>query len=273
MDLFEGSLLKLERATEHLDRLTDQIEKHNFGVFEFRVDQSHESAYHVFRERNPVDPRWALGVGDVVHNLRTALDYAVGDAVGAAGRKATRHHWFPIAVTEAAWLAIHESIGKFRDWHPPLQGVTAAVNDFIASAQPYVGRKPSNAEQMPLAIVQRMDNTDKHRALHVGILHVADETPNLRIDPGGSSFLQVNILAQAVSGTSLVDGTEVFRYQILRPVGDSDPKVHMKHTLPITVAFEGAANLSIPLKRLREFITEFATIISGINERAVSRLL
>jgi hypothetical protein len=181
MNLFETARMKLERASKHLDEVSAQAREHNFARWESGVDPTEQALYVRFHTQYPVDPRWGLAIGDAVHNMRTALDYAIADAVRAAGNRATRYNFFPVALDEKEWAAVHSTECRFRDWSPPLQGTSETVRRFVEDRQPYVGRDRHEAEQTALVVVRRMDNADKHRALHTAVLYRSDDPPDRHI--------------------------------------------------------------------------------------------
>jgi hypothetical protein len=146
---------KLERAAEHIvqfDRLAAEVVRvrpedmdlsgeKNIGDGEF-VTQS------VIITSRPIPPRLSAIAGDAFHNLRSALDH-IGVAVTQDERA-----YFPIVTTADAV--------RVRELDKLLAKLPSDVASILREAQPYLS---SNPESHPLALLQRLDNTDKHRAL------------------------------------------------------------------------------------------------------------
>lgn len=109
------------------------------------------------------EPRLGVLVGDLVHNLRSALDYIVIGLVLVAGASVTTGHKFPI----------FDDPGKFRKTvyspagrpalrkHGPLDGVLAGA-DLVEELHPYHRPDPHSD---PLWHVCRFSNADKHREI------------------------------------------------------------------------------------------------------------
>ena len=48
--------------------------------------------------------RWGVLVGELIHNLRSALDYLIGEFVREGGREPDSGNAFPISKTRARYL-------------------------------------------------------------------------------------------------------------------------------------------------------------------------
>lgn len=145
---------KTARAREHLRYLTARVTTFTHShhcELSCRDDlQSGDRTFCVEEEvLVPVDI--PLVVGDVVHNLRSALDHMVHELVLAAGNTPTTNTEFPVCTTAA----------KFGSERPQLQlrGVTAASKTAIEACQPYA------SPDTPLLDIHRLDIIDKHRGL------------------------------------------------------------------------------------------------------------
>src|SRR5438045_2016982 len=72
---------KIARADEHLDALYRETDGWGDGdPFRIVRECNSDGTEHVFRLRYKTDPdvwRWALLLGDALHNLRCALDHIV----------------------------------------------------------------------------------------------------------------------------------------------------------------------------------------------------
>lgn len=157
-----GCWAKLRRADLHLTELTDKIGEYvkadhsrlsgNYDAdaftYELRVEAA-EAPNHVL---------WSVIVGDIVHNLRSALDHLVWQLVLLANaRSPGPQHEFPIALDEQ----VYRRKGGMRD--RMLAGVAETHRAIIDRVQPFV--LGDDAENHSLAHLKRLSNTDKHRVL------------------------------------------------------------------------------------------------------------
>lgn len=171
--------LKLNRAAEHVQAL-------QVAHDEFLADKPYacrrtveggaregEGTDHVFRwERySPPPDRLGLIVGDAIHNARSALNHlAVALAehgAGVAGETMTRQEeagiQFPIVRCHADFVE-QEHRGRLRH-------VDSAARALIEARQPY--RVSNDPELAYLMRINRLDNTDKHRAI-TPVAHAID---------------------------------------------------------------------------------------------------
>lgn len=153
--------LKLSRGLEHLRALDDAIATYLDGdpVKIIReIDSRHPGRVVLSLALKSEPPRTLSAViGDCVHNLRTALDHLAWQLVVANGgvpREGRGGTQFPIVLKRPK-----------DGTHPRVAvagGVSAKALSAIEALQPFHRRDPENH---PLAILTRLDNTDKHRTL------------------------------------------------------------------------------------------------------------
>lgn len=153
---FEASKLKLERAAEHLqdfDRAAAAYlnSKPCAIIVElFRgLEQTGTQSWNA-RIRKPVPIRFSTLIGDLVHNLRTALDLLVCDLVRINGKSA-KQVYFPFCASAADLPhAIRE-----RKIHRAGPDIVAAIENL----------KPYTGGNIALRAIHDLDVTDKHHAL------------------------------------------------------------------------------------------------------------
>jgi hypothetical protein len=135
------------------------------------INQRYNVLYYEPRPR-PVD--WSLIAGDFLNNLRSVLDHLVCQVVISQGGAPGQNHAFPLAFTEEWWI---ENVANRRRSPGPLEGIdpTSASWRLIADSQPYIGRSKAEAEATDLATLARLNNTDKHRELHVTTLAMGEK--------------------------------------------------------------------------------------------------
>lgn len=159
-----GVRAKFKRALEHRTALEHEIT----SVFERehnKVKSSAEyhphSGYYVFQVTElPIEWRMRVAVmlGDLVHNLRSALEQLTWQLVrNHSGHPKTRkqkiHIEFPIKLNRSALVRTY----TFSKVSPSDQAI-------LDLAQPYNGS--GNPRLHGLAILQQLSNRDKHRLLN-----------------------------------------------------------------------------------------------------------
>ncbi len=172
-----GHLGKIDRAKEHLQVLEQEIaaflrpDAYEI-VCEFD-DQQHIGGWNralvrqrvVFQKGIPL-MRWGTVVGDVIHNLRGALDNAVygisfsRDPIEFRDDKTTE---FPICATPKLYNAAR---GSQRPPHHGIRGLCPDAKAIIEGLQPY---HRGNLKDDWLWILRELSNIDKHRRIHVTV--------------------------------------------------------------------------------------------------------
>lgn len=198
-----GVRAKLRRAEEHrqaFDELFLEYLRHEPYSIEFQFDP--ESGWHRFRWRVVQEPPLedlALIFGDILGNLRTTLDYLVWQLVLLGGRRPGRQTAFPIVKREQDW-AVQGAAA--------LKGVPAEWAELIEAMQPF--RRFDLPDLHPLAILEHMNNINKHRFLPVAVLTAEDFNYliNVATVPAGEVFESRDFL-----DTPIVDGGELARFR------------------------------------------------------------
>jgi hypothetical protein len=150
-----GVFLKLDRAETHIDTLRNETQAflgRKPKPFEIRPEKEpgpnnsmQYVLYAIVREEPP--PELAPIIGDVIHNLRSALEQLAHEL---SDRK--RKSQFPIFTDECEFKV------KGR---PMMKGITGDERTLIENVQPYVASNPARTD--PLAILNELSNLDKHR--------------------------------------------------------------------------------------------------------------
>jgi hypothetical protein len=155
---------KIARAMDHRRALERQlkIEVEEDGPYASRfseVDPQTGWCDVFLVPQNIRKPRLGVIFGDVVHNLRCALDYIVTELAEASNTPLTNKHQFPIyrdkKVYKTSVGTVSASISS-----GPLKGIKHGLG-LIEQLQPY-HLKP-NPRQDPLWHIHRFSNADKHR--------------------------------------------------------------------------------------------------------------
>jgi hypothetical protein len=150
-----GVHLKLNRAETHIQTLREEIAaflKRNPKPFEVRTDDTpgpnkaiHYVLYAIVRENPPAE--LAPIIGDVIHNLRSALEHLAHELSGKKPRSQ-----FPIFTDECRFKVIGL---------PMIKGIKGKERTLIERVQPYIASNPPRSN--PLAIISELSNLDKHR--------------------------------------------------------------------------------------------------------------
>lgn len=161
--------LKLKRADKHLEDVKDELGRYSaskpYGAIRVRQpDQgSNLWRYDLVMTQAP-STDLALIIGDFFHNVRSALDHIVSFHVPPDRQDSSS---FPIR-TRDPWEK--HANGSYvlpdrsrRSFDNAVDGLPPNVIAFIKRIQPY--HRGSEAIQDPLAILSRLDNTDKHREI------------------------------------------------------------------------------------------------------------
>jgi hypothetical protein len=151
---------KLGWAIDHLRPLLAEVDAYTKGrqayTFHALPERLSEQRieYRCFAtEQAPPDPAWALRAGDVIQNLRAALDHLVWAATPEA--KQTTSTAFPIFTDPARFRA---------SGTPQYADVDSKMAETIERMQPF-DATPTAPDLDLLAILHRLSILDKHRTL------------------------------------------------------------------------------------------------------------
>lgn len=141
------------RVNEFLVRLGDQ-------AIESRVEPDHvRQAYRVIMQQPLVPHQIALLVGDVLHNLRSALDHLARALVEASGQEA-------IDGPGGTTFPVHTLRKRPARLVP---STWPEIDALVDAVQPYNSPDAERAGH-PLLVLHQLNNTDKHRLLHVAVV-------------------------------------------------------------------------------------------------------
>ncbi|MFL0288808.1 hypothetical protein ACJH6H_26555 [Mycobacterium sp. SMC-21] len=230
----DSSYAKLARAKTHLGTLDTQIKA-------FRKRDTHSWTFtskdHLFqpelgvitvklkvKEQTPAE--WGLIVGDILTNLRAALDHAV---VGHAAKLHTlteaeeRKLNFPILLNKDQWLgspAVQQT--ATTPAKPKVDSVQKKLVNYVDSAvlaaietcQPYHFATPHDH---PLAGLNDLVNRDKHREIQV-VSYVTKALDVTKSD--------VEVVRTDITDAPMVDGATAAVLTVRRPLAKPGQKVH-----------------------------------------------
>lgn len=248
---------KLARADEHLDALYRETDGWGDGdPIAIDRESNADGSEHTFSLRYKVQPdtlRWAVLMGDALHNLRGALDHLIyGLAAVQTGKNPPDDHaklMFPICSEPSAF---QNALWRIA----PLSQETQAA---IERTQPYDRLNPGNWF-MPLWWLHEMHNIDKHRFLHIAALGSRMDECAIDARPGTFRALWNN--------APLIDGAPVLKLILTEPNPNVyvDLKVTGAVVLSVKTPDPGPPGLHRVMGHIRrevEFVCRYLTRFFG----------
>ena len=254
-----GSRLKVARAKEHLDELEPELRAY-FEREPYRVaDQPDvEDGWMVIRiigvTEHP-DPMWSVRVGELIHDLRSALDNLVWQLVLVNGKDPGEHNQFPIYTEPPKGRS--RFFRKATRLDDMLAGVDPSAVATIKELQPYHGRHMHRQHRTALAWLATLSNIDKHRFVlpALGAKQQGDEPSFDHV----SGPVPSDIYFVATIGP-IYPGAEMFRWRVAG--GGDDTKVDMEGKIPYDITF-GSEHLTLSRldwlqERIGQIVERFA---------------
>lgn len=219
-------------------------------------DRSEHRLYYDFS--TPIPLRFPVRVGEIAHDLRSALDHLVWrEAVELIGYKAADKKGsrlaFPILRSRVAFRK-----SEVKGW------VNPDAWTIIERYQPYDRGKPKRSKD--LSLLHWINRVDKHRLLHGGTVHLGHFNPVTLVSFDPSARLIEAPVWGNVLGRPLKRETKIawFRFD---PQG-SDPDMRVEGTPKMNVSFGDTpgylrrAEISETIRETRRVIDDFARLMS-----------
>jgi hypothetical protein len=238
--------LKLIRANEHLEDVRDPVERwHKACLDSLREEPDPNEAgyYCAWIDAPEIDAqRISLSIGDCLQCLRSALDHLAFELASAftvpMTDKIEEDSEFPILSDVDRHGTFGKGPGKWRDsGASKVRGMDPAAQTIIEGLQPY--KRGQAYETDPLWLLSRLNNIDKHRALHVATRVLSGATLHI---PGGASNVAAigraadGMFALEIGGGFAAEGrTRVARWS-MQPI-DPRKKMHMGFEPVLGVTF------------------------------------
>ena len=171
MNKLDGIHAKIGRAGDQIDSLTADMDRFCTDIRQSIVrevcEDSDEQVW-AFRSETPRVPiEWSVRVGEILYNLRSALDHLIWQLVLANGQEPSRQNAYPIVNDESEW-----SRNKYR-----LKGVTPRVEIIVERLQPYTGGINLPFDVSAFWTLHTICNIDKHRHLNMVIVETSGIGP------------------------------------------------------------------------------------------------
>lgn len=258
MDALEGVRLKLARAEHNIEEIYEAVVAYLAEEnYEFVGEFNRKTSEYVIRgEVTKSTGHIGVIAGDVLHNLRSALDHLAWQLALLTTATPYDRTQFPIAFTE----------GEFgsRGGQKMISDLSPEHRARIETFQPYHG---TNENWTPLALhdLRVLSNTDKHRLVNATAGRAVSQRPalldeKLVIVRDAASYRDVKWFREGP-----IDGAEIAR-MTLEGAGP-DPKVNVEGFMGVTISFNDPAltvtlsnvvpTLNAILKSVREVVTAF----------------
>lgn len=213
----------------------------------------------------PIPDEWPLIVGDVLTNLRAALDHALFGHVTARHPltpQQERGLQFPILTNRDMWVGNpaatnpnrqHGQRGELAVWCDP------KVLDVIEDVQPF---NAANPDQHVLKILNELVNFDKHRSLRV----VTYATHDLRVTRCPAKVVKTT----TVRG-EMVDGTMIGTVIMERPNFGPGASAHDR-LLPLDVDIDYAEEIHLPVPGINHSLVTVIENVTSAVEKTLNTL-
>jgi hypothetical protein len=183
---FDGAFLKIQRAQTQREQLRKEIsaflDPHN-GPFELVLEYDADSDRDrvVFMVKRDTPPLWSVIIGEILHDLRSALDHLVYEASDKDGNgEAPPGTEWPIFIDEVRYRNRAKGGGRYK-----IRGLSAPYQALVEKYQPF------NYEEAPrlqyLWILHELSNIDKHRLLV--LTHAAHGLSQVALEPPPTMFI------------------------------------------------------------------------------------
>jgi hypothetical protein len=250
--------MKLVRADEHLKALNDEVAaflqiRPYEVVTQQDVPRGNIRAHVVYRHAPPAI--LLMLIGDVLYNLRSALDHL---AWSLAGTNADTRTEFPIFADKSKFCAVNShGIPKRGSGLLKMHDMPVSAQAVIESLQPYNGSH-GLPECAPLWLLQASCIEDKHHTLN---LVAAGMEGNVHISTGRHP-------AYGLTGTTgylmLEDGAEIFHMP--GPVDQSRVQDYSRYTFDVAFDPKGPTRgirLREGLRDMREAVAEAIRLLES----------
>jgi len=202
----DGCWLKVERANVHLgflhQRVQSFLDNDPYPYRAYRDPETGEIILYAEPVQEPPMLEWSGIIGDIVHNLRSALDHLLWQLTLANGhtppaviprkRNAPGGKWrdisFPIHLAPYPVDHLGNLIPWVRAKEPKsLWGIGPSLRADLQRLQPF--NHGQDAPKKPLAVLDELWNTDKHRHLALtgffvelrGVVHLFISEPEIML--------------------------------------------------------------------------------------------
>jgi hypothetical protein len=226
--MFTSALAKVSRAEEQTGALEREIDAF-FAEKTYEIRESFdaktswkEATFFVLREP-PL--RWAVIIGEIFHDLRSALDHSISDLTIAENGQPLEGTEFPIFESETDYFRLR-SKGADKGKPAPgsglykIRGVSSQVQTTINWLQPFEVLKRKSGPSA-LSVLHLFNVIDKHRTIHI-IRARADGGGWRALRPFGMPMNYVLPIGE------IKDGAKIANRLAIDPNGEMDVEFEFK---------------------------------------------
>ncbi len=258
----DGCLTKVDRAMQHIDQINDElaagmvdVDPESIQVRRIRHYESSKAVermvFYISGIPPKIPPQLSVLVGEVVFQLRSALDHLVYQLVVANTKKEpTCKTQFPIVATGNKGNP--DPLANYESQKPGMiKGVSAAAEAIIDNLQPL--KRGASYHEDPLWMINELNNADKHRLLNLTVRGVAA----YRVEVRGARSSTTAVFRPRVL---FKDGAELGRLTLPDSLLGTKVDVHGKMTLEVAIEQAGLIR-NVPMLPL---LFQFHDYVDGI---------
>ena len=161
----DGIHAKIRRAEEQIEKMTDEADKLCKDLQQDIIREVHDDVNEqvwVYQGSTPTVPvEWSVIIGEILYNMRSALDHLVWQLVITNENTPGRNNEFPIVIDYEDWQQVKDRT---------LKGVSQRHQTMICSLQPFTGGIGLPFGVSKLKVLDNLSNIEKHRHIVVAVL-------------------------------------------------------------------------------------------------------
>jgi hypothetical protein len=237
---FSGPKLKIERAKQHINDLQARIrEFETSGVYDLSIESDPDTGNDVLKVKivKSVPYIFALIIGDTLHNLKSALDFAINDIVFSIAGVRDKHTRFPFRETRDELAAALKG-GKVSQ---ASEAILSLIMDVI---KPYKGGNDA------LWALHDLNILDKHRLL----------LPVMQINAINDICYEYEGGEKIRMGTWIVTRTRTASHKLMA----QNVKITDKGNAALLIVFDNG--LPFESKPVIPTLEQFTELVSGVIE-------
>jgi hypothetical protein len=245
--------IKFARADQHLKALNNEVaaflQMRPYEIVTKNDISAGSLCAQVIYQHAPSDLLLML-IGDVLQNLRSALDHLAWSLAGTHANKRTE---FPIFLDKRKFNAINRhGIPERGSGLEKMHGMPVPAQTAIESLQPYQRVHGLPEESEPLWLLHQLSIEDKHRALNLVAAGV-----DARLDVSTSPIHPAYGLTGRTGYLPLEDGKEIYRIPL--PADPSQVRRYSNFTFDVALDTKGpgrGVSLREGLRDMQEAVGE-----------------
>jgi len=170
-DPFTGARAKVDRAREQTNALAADFQRFydcKPYVVAQTLDPESRRKSAVFRATEPIPVEWSVILGEVFHDLRSALDNAIYEMICIEQGAALPQTEFPVFEDELKYMSSSKAgVPNLPSGLHKIRGINVDAQKIVRELQPFQARKAHPNSEPILALVHDLNITDKHRTIHL----------------------------------------------------------------------------------------------------------